>query len=287
MKNPYKKTGIFSCNYQDHSKFENQVSSYHVMYHKKCYPQGCIMFKWSCKLKDRGKACIRGYNYIGRLCDGCTHYTDEKIHYQPRVNVSTAEFENFKSELEEFEDWFAQVQNCDVIVWAEIDSIKPRFKKFIQGKNGQIRLDGYILIFKDGYIGQTPIEDYFYAYISANQQDRFRLAPGDKFEAKGKLKMDHGRMLITKLWNIDFEHRSGYETWNNSKALVARQTATHFSFQSENCLNCPHGALVDVMVKNGGSVEMYRDLYCLEGIKDQALCYVYALKQLNLCNDMN
>ncbi|MBN2412366.1 hypothetical protein JXQ31_11795 [candidate division KSB1 bacterium] len=240
------------------------------------------MFKWSCGLKDKGKACIRGYNYIGRLCDGCTHYTDEKIHYQPRINVSAAEFENFKAELDDFEDWFAQVQNSDVLIWAEIDSIKPRFKKYIQGKKGQIRLEGYILIFKNGYIDQTPFEDYFYAYISANQQDRLRLAPGDRFEAKGRLKMNHGRLLTPKLWHIDFEHRSGNETWNNSKTLVARQTATHFNFQSENCLHCPHGALVDVFVKDNGSVDMYRELYCLAGIKDQSLCYVHAFKQLDL-----
>ena len=287
MKNPYKRTDIFRCNYQDHSKFDYQVSTYHVMYNKKCYPQGCIMFKWSCALKDKGKTCVRGYNYIGRLCDGCTHYTDEKIHYQPRINVTSREFEIFKTELEEFEDWLAEVRNRDVNIWVEIDSIKPRFKKYIHGKNGQIRLEGYILIFKNGYINQTSFEDFFYAYISPRQQDRFRLAPGDSFEAKGLLTMDHGRILISKLWNIDIEHRRGNETWNNSKALVARQTATHFKFQSDNCLHCPKGALVDVIEKKDGSLEMSRELYCLEGMKDHSLCYVHALEQLNNCTDLN
>jgi len=58
------------------------------------------MFKWACALKNKGKKCPRGFNYIGRLCEGCTHYLDEKINYQPRLLISDREFESFRLDYE-------------------------------------------------------------------------------------------------------------------------------------------------------------------------------------------
>ncbi len=284
MRNPLKRTDIFICNYKGHERFEHRVSAYHVMQQKKCYPQGCIIFKWSCRLKDRGKSCVRGYNYVGRLCEGCAHYEDEKINYQPRIKVEKQEFELFLQEVEEFNDWVSEYQNREMDIWCEIVTIKPRFKKQVYGKGGQIRLDGYLLIIQNGFIGQTGIDDFFYVHISPNQQDRLRFAAGDQFEAKGKFALDKGRILFDKIWHVDFEYRSGKQTWNNSRALVARQTATRFENQSDTCLHCPHGALVDVIEKHNGRIQTFRELYCFEGIQDQNLCYVNAKRVIDHCN---
>lgn len=283
MRNPYKRTDVYVCNYETHAKFANKVSVYHVQYVKKCYPQGCIIFKWSCALKNKGKNCVRGYKYVGRLCHGCAYYSDEKIHYQPQIALSAIEFENFKEELEEFDDWLSNIRNSTITFWGEIDSIKPRFEKLIYGHKVQIRLDGYLLIFKRGFIGSTDFDDYFYANISPFQQERLSLARGDQFEAKGHLTFDRGRLIMSKIWALEFDRRSGNDTWNNSQALVTKETATFFPKQPESCLHCSRGALVDVVEKKNGQTIMRRELYCLEGIADPQLCYVNAMEKIDQC----
>jgi len=283
MKNPYKRTDVFACNFGSHGKFDNRVSVYHVMQVKKCYPHGCIFFKWFCALKNKGKNCPRGFDHLGRLCEGCTQYHDEKEHYQPKIVLKAEEFEKFKAGLEDFEDWLMEVRNREVSFWCDVDSIKPLFRKEVAVDKGQIRLDGYLLIMRQGYVGSVSFDDVFYARISPHEQERLRLAPGDRFEAKGLLKLDQGRILLAKIWALNFDHRSGAETWSNTKALVAKQSATQFYRQPESCLHCPKGALVDVVEKSNGQMQMRRQLYCLEGIPDPHLCYVAAMEKLNNC----
>ena len=84
MINQYKRTDVFRCNYESHAKFENKVSVYHVLKKKKCWPTGCLSFKWTCRLLNKGKKCIRGYDFMGKKCDGCSYYDDIKIHNQPQ-----------------------------------------------------------------------------------------------------------------------------------------------------------------------------------------------------------
>ncbi len=283
MKNPYKRTDVFACNYQGHAKFNHRVSVYHVMRQKKCYPQGCILFRWSCELMNKGKRCHRGFNYMGRLCEGCTSYLDEKIHYQPRILISGREFDEFQNEVEEFDEWVMEHQDRDLDIMCEVSSIKPRFKKTISNGRGQLRLDGYVVVMRYGFIGLTEFDDYFYANMSPNQQDRLRLAPGDKFEAKGRMKLDHGRVLFHKLWGVIFDYRSSQPTWNNSKALVARSSATEFKIQPESCIKCKYGSLVDTIELVDGQKKFSRSLFCLEGIRNPQECLVSVMEKVDLC----
>lgn len=283
VKNPYKRTDVFSCNYKSHSRFDNRVSVYHVMRTKNCYPQGCIVFKWSCVLKNKGKKCVRGFQHIGRLCDGCSHYTDEKMHYQPRIKLTASDYSRFESELEEFEDWLAQFEHRDLDIWCEVTSVKPRFKKEIIAGKGQIRLDGYLLFMQQGFIGTVEFDDAFFVSISPRQQQRYDFAPGDRFEARGNFTLDRGRIVFTNVWHIDFEYRSRQKTWSNSQALVAKQSAAFLDEQPETCLHCPKGALVDVVEKSYGQTKLKRELFCLEGVKDYSMCCLAAVEKINRC----
>ncbi|NIA29601.1 MAG: hypothetical protein GWP06_06765 [Actinobacteria bacterium] len=65
---------------------------------------------------------------------------------------------------------------------------------------------------------------------------------------------------MSKMWNLEFDSRSGKETWNNSQTLVARESATLISTQPETCLHCSKGALVDVVEKKKGQATMRRAL---------------------------
>ena len=284
MKNPYKRTDVFACNFESHAKFEHRVSVNHVMRQRKCYPHGCLMFKWSCALKNKGKRCIRGFNYIGRLCEGCSHYLDEKTHYQPQILLSAGEFEEFQEELAEFDEWIAAHQDRDVEIWCAISSIKPRFRRTYSNGRGQLLLDGYLIVVRHGYIGLTEFDDYFYVNISPNQQDRFRFAPDDTFDATGRMSFDRGRIVFKRIRSVDFGERSHRQTWNNSRALVARSSATTFKSQPESCLHCENGALVDTVEIKNGQKRFHRSLYCLEGVKDWQDCYIFAIDKVDMCH---
>ncbi|MBN2000506.1 hypothetical protein JW935_23345 [candidate division KSB1 bacterium] len=286
MKNPYKRTDVFVCNYETHTKFENKVSVFHVMYSRKCYPQGCFFYKWSCDLKNKGKTCIRRFKHVGRLCEGCMHWAEERMHYQPKIKLSALEFERFLSELDDFEDWISTFVNREPVFWGEVDSIKPRFRRYQYMAGHQLHLDGYLLVFKHGYIGTTELDDLFYAFISPRQQERLCFSAGDRFEARGKFILDRGRIVFEKIWAVEFESRSGGPVWHNSEALVARETATFFETQPEVCLHCPQGALVDVYFKENGTNKVKRRLYCLEGVKDPYLCYVSGMQKINHCYEI-
>ncbi len=282
MRNPYKRRDVFTCNYAGHAKFEKVVSAYHVLQAKKCYPQGCMMFKWSCTLMNKGKRCVRGFQHIGRLCEGCSYYRDERIHYQPTMRLSATEYTQFKEELDAFDEWLAQANHREHEISCRIDSIKPRFIKEISGRRGQIRLDGYLLIIEGGYIGSESFDDYFFLIITPQQQERFQFAPGDTIDARGRLAVDRGRILFPRIWQIEFTSRSGTPTWNNSRALVARESATWFAHQPNKCLHCREGALVDVIEHQTNHIRQRRQLICLQGIADWQLCYLTAIQKAEM-----
>ncbi|MBN2357743.1 hypothetical protein JXO59_16650 [candidate division KSB1 bacterium] len=279
MNNPYKRCDVFMCNYGGHVRFENVVSAYHVMKVKKCYPHGCIMFKWSCALLNKGKRCVRGYSHIGRLCEGCSHYRDEKVHYQPSIRLAPEEFARFMEDVEAFDEWLEEVKDRDWEIGCRIDSVKPRFRQEISGRRGHLRLDGYLLIIENGFIGTEAFDDYFYIAISPQQQERLKFAPGDEMDARGRLVLDRGRILFPRIRQVDFSFRSGARAWNNSRALVARESATLFREQPEKCLHCSEGALVDVVERKRDRIQHRRQLICLQGMADWQSCYVSAINR--------
>ncbi len=280
MKNPYKRTDVFSCNYRSHAKFDNRVSAYHVLCSKKCFPQGCYFFTWSCALKNKGRACRRGYNYVGRLCEGCMHFTDHKTHYQPRLLLSRADYERFLSEVEEFEEWVEEQRGRELEVLCEVSGVKPHFCKTIAGRRTQLRLEGYLAVIRRGFIGLTEFDDVFYASLTLRQQEELALAAGDRFEALGRVTLDRGRVVIERLRRVQVEARSGMPSWNAARALVARATAVEFDHRPESCVRCPHGALVDVISGENGR---RRTLFCLQGVTEPTLCALPAFEKLDMC----
>ncbi len=283
MKNPYKRTDIFRCNYSSHGRFEDKVSAYHVLQAKRCFPQGCIYFHWSCSRKNKGLSCKRGYHYVGRLCQGCSFYQDEKRHCQPKIVAPEDVYRAFAQEREVFDEWLTEMTNRRIPVSFCVQAVKPRFIKEIDRDHGHVHLSGYLLVMSEGFFDRDHFQDAFYALISPGQQEQLAFAPGDEVEAQALLKTDRGRLILTQLRAVHFETRSGAPAWTNSQALVAKAGATYFPRQSGNCLHCPHGALVDVTETWQGGVRERRDLYCLAGVQDQRECHLYALHKVDVC----
>ncbi len=280
MKNPYKRNDIFICHYARHAAFANRVSAFHVLVAKKCYPQGCLEFKWSCELMNKGKRCSRGFSHMGRLCSGCAHYRDEKVHYQPSIRLTPAEFARFQEELAAFSEWVEENQGRDRDITFRIDAVKPRFHKEIDSHRARLRLEGYLLIARQGFIGLDAFDDYIYAAITPQQQERLALAPGDELDARGAFTLHQGRLLFPRLRAIEVTRRSGEATWNNSQALVAKESAQQLPHQPEQCFHCPQGALIDVIDRGSRKPHSRRELICLQGMTEPTSCYFDALQQL-------
>jgi hypothetical protein len=285
LKNPYKRTDVFSCNYSSHGRFDDKVSAYHVLKAKQCYPQGCLYFQWYCSRKNKGLSCKRGYHFIGRLCQGCRFYSDEKQHCQPKICLPEKEYQAFLQDVEAFNEWLEEMNNREVEVAFRIDAVKPRFIKEVDHDHGRVRLAGYLLIMPEGFLDRDFFQDSFYAIISPHQQEQFSFASEDEVEARATIKIDRGRLVLSRLRSIGFEKRSLLSTWNNSQALVAKSGASYFPHQAYGCLQCPQGALVDVTEMQRGQALQRRDLYCLAGMPDQRECYLYAQHKMDVCHE--
>ena len=273
MINPYKRLDVFKCKSLGHEKFENRVSVHHVMRIKNCYPQGCIYFLWRCHLLNKGQACIKGYQHVGRKCFGCKHYFDEKINNQPLMLLSNEEYRQFLEELEEFEDWLESLNSKLIDIQGTIQTVKPALTKIISHQSTHLNLNGYFIHFGDAFIDRTHWEDNCYAMVYPDQQERYQFAPDDQIEFRARVELNQGRLIFKRLNSIDVLSRSQKSTWTNSEALVARTTTSSFARQPQKCLHCDQGVLVDVIDKSRPQWTRSRELFCLKSYPDPEFCF--------------
>ena len=275
MRNAYKRMNIFKCVHEAHAGFESQMSVHHIMNEKGCFPHGCFYFRWECKLMKQGKPCYRGYNFMGKNCHGCRHFYEEKVHNRSELQISETEYQEFQRELVEFEDWLEEHRGKEWEIHGKIDGVKPLFNKRVYGKGESFVFRGFLLIFKELFIERERIEDHVYIRLSPKTYASLKFGAGDVITARATLDMDRGRLVMHRLRRIDIEQRGEAPLWNESKALVARETATHIPLQPEGCIQCPFGSLIDVEDRSAKHSRRYRELYCLKGMKDHRKCHDY------------
>ncbi len=224
----------------------------------------------------QGKECYRGYNYMGKNCSGCRYFYEEKVHQRPRLMVSDEAYEAFRNELREFEDWLEENLHREIDVHGVVDGVKPLFRKRVHEKGNGFSFSGFLVIFKQLYFRNELMEDPVYARVSSKTYSSLKLGHGDVLTARATLTLDRGRLVLKKLRRIDIEARGEQPFWNESKALVARETATQMPTQPEGCMQCPFGALVDVEDLRNGRAKKYRQLYCLRGMPHYLACDLYS-----------
>lgn len=276
MKNPYKRLNIFKCVHDAHRAFESRMSAHHILNVKGCFPGGCFHFQWNCKLMKQGKKCYRGYNYIGKNCSGCRYFYEDKVHNHPEVMLSDADYRDFQAELRQFEDWLEEHRNRECEIHGVVDGVKPLFRKKVYARGNGFSFAGFLLIFRELYIGRELMEDPVYVRLSPKTYASLKFGRGDKLTARATLSLDRGRLVFTRLRRIDIEERGEPPQWSESEALVARESATLMPGQPEGCQHCPYGALVDVEDQSKSETRHYRQLYCLQGVKDYRICPVYS-----------
>ena len=275
MKNVYKYLNVFRCIHESHRKFRSKISVYHVLYEKKCFPEGCFYFKWYCRKLNKGHRCPRKFKHVGKNCFGCRDFYEEKVHNFPEVILPENEYDKFREELDEFEEWLDGNLDRSLEFAGIIDGIKPHYCKKIYPKSEHLSFQGFLLIFREIFLGMTRFEDFVYARISSKTFSTLKLGKGDKIFARGVLTMEEGRLVLSKCHHFEVEERGEVPVWNESNTRIIRETATRFSVQPEGCVACPFGALVDVEDFKGNR-KLYRELYCLKGMPDYRDCFIPA-----------
>jgi hypothetical protein len=130
------------------------------------------------------------------------------------------------------------------------------------------------LVFKRGFIGLNSFNDTFYVRVSEHLMKRYQFKPRMKIEMSGEIREDRGRIIVHRPAQIEIVSKGWGDVWSREKALVAVSTATLMKNQSESCLSCRWGALVDTINTKKNPPKRYRNLYCLKGIINPEGCYL-------------
>jgi hypothetical protein len=249
---------------------------YHVLKDKKCFPDGCIYFKWRCRKLDKGHTCPRKYKHVGRGCASCRHYYDIKVIKKPEIILSPKDYARFQEELKVFERWLKTTVGSLVEFSGAVNSVKPRYTLHCTGNRHRLTFDGFLLNFSEGFIGTTPFSDFIYVPVSSRLQGRFQFAKGDHVSMQCYFDMQEGVPVLRKPRAIEIIQRGDPPFWNESRARVAQRTGSVLPCQDEKCYGCDRGILLPVVSANDTRTVQKRKMFCLEGVESPDLC-LYAV----------
>ena len=270
-RNLYKVSDLFFCPHRLHKHHESGTSVWHVVKYKECYPNGCVSFAWKCRKFDDGHKCPRSKKHVGKDCSSCSFFYDLKLAYSPELKAESSEYDRFRKDFAEFEEWVREMSGKRIEVRGKIKSVNPLLTN--HGSNGSLRIAcrGALLSMVDGIFGYDLCRDPFYARLSFDVYDRAKLAVGDEIDMMGQLEIDRGRFVFGKVGNIDIVRTENGETIPSSQLKQAKFTGTVIDGQPAKCLRCPHGLLIDSSQSDGRSSPR-RLLYCTKGVADYHFC---------------
>ena len=281
LMNQYKRRDVFRCTHETHLRFNSAVSVYHVLEEKKCFPQGCICFKWRCKKLNKGEPCPRKYKHVGRTCSNCRYFYDIKLIKRPETLLPQKEFEQFQKDLKTFESWLKSHQRKRVEFSGTVNSVKPRFSlRTAKNKSGLV-FEGFLLNFREGTVNSKLFHDFIYVPISSRMQARFCFGKGDSVVFSGFFCTRNGSVVLRKIRGTEILDRGDPCFWTASRARVAQRTGSILRCQSEKCYACDKGILLHAQSDDGPGDGVRRRMFCLEGIKDPEGCCYRLYKDLN------
>ncbi len=268
-KNLFKSIEKFRCVHDVHRHFKSQMSTYHILIEKNCYPDGCVYFQWKCRLLAKQKKCFRNFKKVGKNCTNCKYFYEEKIHQYPEFDQSHESFADFQLEFQEFLEWINHLKHNRVSCEGRISSVKPDLWIEQKQNSHHINVSGFLIAFSSGYIDNLPFEDPFYLSVSSLTQDKLKFKQNDLFEFDAKLNIDRGRLVFRNSGKFYFIERGNEPALNKSNLLVTLATATVQTDQPAKCLNCSQGILADVNTNSPGP---RRSMVCMMGAPDYRLC---------------
>ena len=263
FKNLYKRSDVFSCPHSAHYRFGGMVTPHHILNEKKCYPDGCIVFMWKCRLLDKGHACPKKFKHVGRLCFSCKEFFEDKYIQKPKLNISDIEFRRFKLDMEEFDYWLSDVAGRKIELEAVVRTIKPNFRTIGHPNRERYVFRNWLAVFDSAHVNIDLFDDTCFARISDKTQERYQLSEGDKISCRAVLNFDRGRLVFTRLHNMEVTKNGNEPEWSRTEADVAAATASRIDIQTEKCLGCRFGCLIDGSDRDGRNGS--RSLLCLAG----------------------
>ena len=269
MRNFYKQNDIFICKHDTHKHFSSKMSVYHILEEKKCYPDGCVYFRWKCKILAKKKKCHRNFSTVGKHCFSCTHFYEEKIHQFPQFKINEIEKNNFFEQYSEFGEWIDSLENKRVFCEGTINSILPDFTVNKKNEKLNIGINGFLVTFNEGFIEDQHFEDSFYLHVDSMQQNKFNLRENDEIEFKAILKIIDGRLELFYAKHFNFYLRGKSKPLLRSDLLVSLNSAITFEIQHQKCKSCGFSVTPRIHNNNSGK---NRVLICSKGINDPEFC---------------
>ncbi len=282
--NQYKRVDVFRCTHETHLHFHSAVSVNHVLKAKGCYPEGCIYFKWKCKKLDKGATCPKKFKHVGRACSSCRYFYDVKIIKRPEVILASKEFLQFQNDLKVFESWLNSNMGRTVDFSGTINSVKPRLYLIKTSANTNVVFKGFLLNFMEGWVNAEHFHDFIYVPVSSRLQERLHFAKGDSVCFRSVFSVTDGAIVLRNVRNVEVLESGGKCFWTESRARVAQQTGSILSHQEKKCYACDKGLLLNIQLDNSPHKGSRRMMFCLEGIKDPALCCYTLQKKLQSCD---
>ena len=267
--NLYKQRNIFRCVHDIHQHFMDEMSPYHILIQRKCYPSGCLYFQWKCRLLAKRKKCFRNFEKVGRECFNCRYFYEEKIHQYPEFVNNELDFSEYHESFEEFEMWIASLRNKRVNVEGTVNFVSPELVLHKINDIASVRFSGFLIRFQTGYIDNVPFEDPFYLRISALTQQQLAIRQGDEMDFKAQLEIDRGRFRFIKSGSFFFYNRGTSDHPQKKDILERIRCSIIHTKQNPGCLSCRNGVLADI---KGDTYGPSRALVCLEGVSIPAHC---------------
>lgn len=274
IRNLYKAQGVFRCHHPAHRQFDHEVSPYHVLAVKRCYPQGCVEFLWRCRTLEKGHPCPRKFKHVGRGCFSCKEYHEDKLIYAPETSLAEDEIKEFIDELHQYEGWLESMEGKTIEFSGTVDAITPHFQMRMEERKSAVTMDGFYVSFAKGYIGRDLFDDRIYLKMSGNLLVKTRLAPDAKIDCRAIFSSSRGRIILRNPRQIEIQENGSRRHINVSRALVGRATGKIIRGPITDCADCPYISLVDVEDARRHQAVFYRRFYCLRGVEDSENCPV-------------
>jgi hypothetical protein len=271
IKNRYKQRGLFVCHHPVHSRFNFEVSPYHVLKQKQCYGCGCVQFLWKCKIYGKSFVCPRGFKHVGRNCFSCKHYYEEKICRSPETSLDSESMTAYMRELEDYRYWLSTVIDRKVKFSGKIESVFPSLTKTIDNHKSHIQLQGFLISFAKAHIGFDLFDSTIYLHVGHRFIEKWQPAPDDSIDCSAELKFDRGRIVMINPTHVEIDQGDQLPYLNYSKALVGKSTGSIVVDNISACRGCPFGALLDIEVIRP-KPNQYRRFYCLRGVSHSQNC---------------
>jgi hypothetical protein len=281
-KNLYKKRGIFRCVHDVHQHFKAEMSPFHILSNKDCFPHGCVYFKWTCRYLARHKTCFRGFTHVGKECFNCQYFGEEKVHQYPEPLLEEKEHAQFIEDFGEFEEWVEDLENNRCKCEGKVYRVQPDFRIYRDRNGMRLALRGFLVVFTDGFIANKLFEDRFYLAISSQTQNKLQIRAGDDIEYEANLEISRGRFRFYRPGKFEFFARGSEKAPRKADIEMARLKYQIHLEQNNKCLACAHGILADMETDLPGP---RRALVCLQGVKNTGDCTLFEEEMRESEND--